>query len=117
MAAVRLSSAVCMLALCACSGASADVCFTVLDRANRTIYQSRTAPVDLTRQIGDTLYRRFPTASVMVFGQNNDNCPELRGIPGPGGFAGVQGTPRSPAGGAGPDMTQYFNDRRYAPRS
>lgn len=61
------------------SGAArADVCFTVLDAGGRVLHQSRKAPVDMSRPISETLNRRFPAASVMVFGANNDNCAEMQ---------------------------------------
>lgn len=67
------------LAVALLSGAvRADVCFTVLDSGGRVLHQSRKAPVDMTRPISETLSSRFPTASVMVFGSNNDACEEIR---------------------------------------
>ena len=58
--------------------ARADVCFTVLDAGGRVLHQSRKAPVDMSRPISETLTRRFPAASLMVFGANNDNCQEMQ---------------------------------------
>lgn len=55
----------------------ADVCFTVLDAGGKVLHQSRRAPVDMSRPISETLYSRFPNASVMVFGTNNDQCEEM----------------------------------------
>ena len=61
--------------------ARADVCFTVLDSGGRVLHQSRKAPVDMSRPIGETLYSRFPRAAVMVFGSNNDSCEEIQVMP------------------------------------
>ena len=58
--------------------ARADVCFTVLDAAGHVLHQSRKPPVDMSRPISQTLYQRFPKASLMVFGSNNDSCPEMQ---------------------------------------
>ena len=60
--------------------ARADVCFTVLDAAGHVLHQSRKPPVDMSRPISQTLYQRFPKASLMVFG-NNDSCPEMQAEP------------------------------------
>jgi hypothetical protein len=73
--------------------AHADVCFTVLDNAGKILRQSRQAPVDMSRPISATLYTRFPTASVMVFGANNDTCQEMS-APSP---ATVTAPPRRPS--------------------
>jgi len=62
-------------------GAHADVCFTVLDSGGRVLHQSRRAPVDMSRPISETLYSRFPGASLMVFGTNNDVCEETQATP------------------------------------
>lgn len=66
------------LLLGAAGAARADVCFTVLDAGGRVLHQSRKAPVDMSRPISETLTRRFPSASQMVFGANNDNCQEIQ---------------------------------------
>jgi hypothetical protein len=67
------------LAAALLSGAArADVCFTVLDSGGRVLHQSRKAPVDMSRPISETLYTRFPRASVMVFGTNNESCEEIQ---------------------------------------
>ncbi|MCZ2498947.1 hypothetical protein GN316_19485 [Xylophilus sp. Kf1] len=66
------------LSLGAAGAAQADVCFTVLDAGGRVLHQSRKAPVDMSRPISETLNRRFPKASVMVFGTNNDTCQETQ---------------------------------------
>ena len=58
--------------------ARADVCFTVLDASGHVLHQSRKSPVDMSRPISQTLYQRFPRASLMVFGSNNDSCPEVQ---------------------------------------
>lgn len=65
------------LLLGAAGVAQADVCFTVLDAGGRVLHQSRKAPVDMSRPISETLNRRFPNASLMVFGSNNDTCQEM----------------------------------------
>jgi hypothetical protein len=62
----------------AASSARADVCFTVLDASGRVLHQSRKSPVDMSRPISETLNRRFPSASLMVFGSNNESCPEMQ---------------------------------------
>jgi hypothetical protein len=67
--------------------ARADVCFTVLDPAGHVLHQSRKAPVDMSRPISQTLYQRFPRASLMVFGSNNDSCPEMLQEPAAGQMA------------------------------
>lgn len=66
------------LLLSAAGAARADVCFTVLDSGGRVLHQSRKAPVDMSRPISETLNRRFPGASLMVFGTNNDSCAEMQ---------------------------------------
>jgi len=62
----------------ATGAARADVCFTVLDAGGRVLHQSRKAPVDMSRPISESLNRRFPSASLMVFGANNESCPEMQ---------------------------------------
>lgn len=62
---------------------AAQTCYTVVDRANRTIYQSQDTPLDLSWQIGDTLPSRFPAASIMVIWNAGDSCIEIRDGTGP----------------------------------
>ena len=64
--------------LLAAGGAAAETCYSVIDRSNRTIYQSQSTPIDLTYQIGDKLYTAFPSATVMVIWDAGGNCFEQR---------------------------------------
>ena len=52
---------------------NALACFTVYDRSNRVVYHAQTSPVDMTRQLHETLPRAFPGGH-MVFGGGTD-CP------------------------------------------
>lgn len=81
---MRLPFFACLaLAALSCGVARADVCFTVLDGAGHVMRQSRRAPVDMSRPISETLYSRYPGASVMVFGTNNDACQEISRVAAP----------------------------------
>jgi hypothetical protein len=64
--------------LLAAGGAAAETCYTVVDRSNRTIYQSQDTPIDLSYQIGDRIYPRFPSATVMVIWDAKGDCVEQR---------------------------------------
>ena len=48
-------------------------CYTVYDRANSIVYNSQTPPVDMSRQLHQTVPVAFP-GGTMIFGQGND-CP------------------------------------------
>ena len=61
--------------LCAMGLASVNAmaCYTVYDRNNNMVYNSQTPPVDMRRQLHETVPVRFP-GSTMIFGQGTD-CP------------------------------------------
>ena len=61
--------------LCAMSMASVNAmaCYTVYDRNNNMVYNSLTPPVDMRRQLHETVPVRFP-GSTMIFGSGTD-CP------------------------------------------
>ena len=48
-------------------------CYTVYDRGNSIVYNSQTPPVDMSRQLRETVPVAFP-GGTMIFGQGND-CP------------------------------------------
>ena len=50
-------------------------CYTVYDRANHVVYNSQTAPVDMSRPLHETVPVAFPGGS-MVF-NNSMDCPRL----------------------------------------
>ena len=52
---------------------SMAACYTVYDRANSIVYNSQTPPVDMSRQLRETVPVAFP-GGTMIFGQGND-CP------------------------------------------
>ena len=61
--------------LCAMGLASVNAmaCYTVYDRNNNMVYNSQTPPVDMRRQLHETVPIRFP-GSTMIFGSGTD-CP------------------------------------------
>ena len=62
--------------LCALGFAAfnASACYTVYDSSSRVIYRGVETPVDLSRQIHETLGRRYPGAQ-LVFDQSNVCTP------------------------------------------
>ncbi len=52
---------------------NAMACYTVYDRNNNMVYNSQTPPVDMRRQLHETVPVRFP-GSTMIFGSGTD-CP------------------------------------------
>jgi hypothetical protein len=52
---------------------NAMACYTVYDRSNNIVYNSQTAPVDMSRPIHETVPAKFP-GGTMVFDLSSD-CP------------------------------------------
>ncbi|MBE7940330.1 MULTISPECIES: hypothetical protein [Ramlibacter] len=65
---------------------SAQACYTVYDAANRVVYQSMAAPVDMSQPLHDTVPRRFP-GGFLVF-EEGSACPVVPSLAmGQGGIA------------------------------
>ena len=58
------------------SATNAMACYTVYDSFNRVIYNAQEAPVDMRRQLHETMPRTFPGGH-MVFGSETD-CPRTQ---------------------------------------
>ncbi len=58
-------------------GASAT-CYTVYDKASKVIFQATEPPVNLARELHDTVPARFGPGATMVFTLNgSENCPGI----------------------------------------
>lgn len=64
--------------LCAMGLASVNAmaCYTVYDSNNTMVYNSQTPPVDMRRQLHETVPIRFP-GSTMIFGPETDCASNL----------------------------------------
>ena len=100
-------------AICAVSLPASAACYTVLGAKNKVIYQSTSAPIDMSRQIHETLPGPFPGAN-MVFSLRDTTCPEIRPLSLTAGDVpeGITRSARSaakPAGGAPINLDNFFN--------
>jgi predicted small secreted protein len=64
-------SAAFVFALLVAAGAQAT-CFTVLGPGGQILSRTSTPPVDMSRQLHETVPQRFGTGAVMVFGSTQD---------------------------------------------
>jgi hypothetical protein len=68
-------SRIALLCSLAFASANAFACYTVYDRSGRVVYQNESAPVDMSRQLHETVPARFPGGH-MVFDAAAD-CPAV----------------------------------------
>lgn len=54
-------------------------CYTVYDAANKVIYRSVEAPVEMALPLSQTVPVRFGAGASMVVSSNSDNCPAVGG--------------------------------------
>jgi hypothetical protein len=109
-----------MAALLACTIAlpASATCYTVVGSKGRVIYQSTQAPIDMSRQIHETLPARFPDGH-LVFSLRDTSCPEilplqLSSAPVPNGITRSRSAARSSSGGEAPiNLDHFFNDSIY----
>ncbi len=79
-----LMSFVAAAAVAAAAPAHAIECFSMYDARNALVYQTPTAPIDLSRSIEDQMARRFPARYLVIAdaspcGQGNPNTVAARG--------------------------------------
>lgn len=70
-------------------------CYTLYDGANRLVYQSGTAPIDLNRSIADEVQRRFPGHHFVM--ELEVACAERGALPGSRQDLAYDGRARRPA--------------------
>lgn len=57
---------------------AAATCYTVYDTTNRVVFQATEPPVNMARELHDTVPARFGPGATMVFSLNaSDNCPGI----------------------------------------
>jgi hypothetical protein len=67
-----------LLALCALlTAGSASACFTVYDSTNRVLYRGLDAPVNMERQLHETVPAKFGEGAKLVFDTSNV-CPVVQ---------------------------------------
>ena len=64
----------------AVASVNAMACYTVSDGYGRVIYNGADAPVDMSRQLHETMPARFPAGSHMVF-DNETSCASINLTP------------------------------------
>jgi hypothetical protein len=64
-----------LLPLLAAVSFNACACYTVYDRSNRVVYLGESPPVDMSRQLHETLPARYPAGQLVFDGATR--CPEI----------------------------------------
>ncbi len=92
MPSIRLAAAavVSLAGVCASQGAAA-ACYVVYAADQQMIYRSQVPPVDLSRQLHDTLPRVAPPGSQLVFTLNDSGCEvAINRLAAAGGYVAVR---------------------------
>lgn len=114
------------IALAACAAAALPAsasCYSMLGANGRVVYQSATAPVDLSRPLHETVPARFPGLQ-LVFSPHDGACPEIQPLPKSRAGDLPEGITRSgqatvvsrakPAGNAPINLDNFFNNPNAA---
>ncbi|SFF22778.1 hypothetical protein [Paracidovorax wautersii] len=97
MPSIRLAAAALLAGLCASQGAAA-ACYVVYSADQQVIYRSQVPPVDLSRQLHDTLPRVAPAGSQLVFTLNDSGCElAINRLQAASSYSPVRAAPARPA--------------------
>ncbi len=92
MPSIRLAAAALLAGLCSQSALAA--CYVVYSADKQVIYRAQVPPVDLSRQLHETLPRVAP-GGTMVFTLDTEGCEiEINRLPGSAGYNAVGYVPR-----------------------